>query len=145
MPSARLANLVVLAGGLYATNVTAQTGNFQTTNASTTHTNKLNAQQLCIADNANDPNPVCVTKAQLAALLSAAATPATSISVSSSASNSSGASAQNPSPDLTNSGNPNNENSSSASSSSTATARQRARWRLSRHRRMPSTALLPMR
>jgi hypothetical protein len=91
---------------------------FPPTNASTTNTDSLSAAaatvgKLCISDSANDLNPVCVTKTQLAALLSAAATPTTPISVSSSASNSSGASQQNPSPDLTNSGNPNNANSSS--------------------------------
>jgi Domain of unknown function (DUF5011) len=33
---------------------------------------QLNTQQLCVSDGANDPNPVCITKAQLATLLASA-------------------------------------------------------------------------
>jgi hypothetical protein len=90
------------AKNLYATNVTAETSNFQTTNASTSNADIGNFHQvtatdgLCVGAGPNDPNPVCVTKAQLAALLGAAATPTASISVSSSASSSRDASAQNP-------------------------------------------------
>jgi hypothetical protein len=76
------------------------------------------ARELCAGAGANDPNPVCVTKTELAALLGAAATPAASISVSSSPSNPRDASQQNPSSDLTNSGNPNNANPSSPADSS---------------------------
>jgi hypothetical protein len=44
---------------LYATNVTGEVGTFQPTNASTTNTNKLNAQQLC--ETKSDGTSVCVT------------------------------------------------------------------------------------
>jgi hypothetical protein len=44
----------------------AQVGNFHTVNSSTDNT-----QQLCLTDAPNDPAPLCVTKSQLAALLSA--------------------------------------------------------------------------
>ena len=55
-------------------------------------------QTLCITNGPNDPTPLCVTKAQLAALLSQTASAATPESVTSSTSNIRDLSVQNPTP-----------------------------------------------
>jgi hypothetical protein len=64
-------------------------------------------QRLCVSDTANDPAPVCVTKGQLAALLSQSGQAGTPGSVSSSPSNS---------------GDPSSQNSSSTSSKSVSSS-----------------------
>jgi Carboxyl transferase domain/Domain of unknown function (DUF5011) len=46
----------------FAQSITSAIGNF----------GQLNTQQLCVSDGANDPNPVCITKARLATLLASA-------------------------------------------------------------------------
>ena len=63
---------------------------------------EVDTQTLCLTSGPTDPNPVCLTKGQLAAVLSAAGASQAPESVSSSAS-----------ADLTNSGNPDNGNSTS--------------------------------
>jgi hypothetical protein len=78
----------------------AQVGNFQTVNASSTNSTTGNFQQVCISDGPNDPAPLCLTKTQLAALLSQTASAQTSESAISTASNISGSSVQNPTPTL---------------------------------------------
>ncbi len=83
----------------------ANVGNFHTVNSNTDNT-----QQLCLTDGPTDQSPVCVTKAQLAAVLSAQGPAANTESVTSS----DGA-------DLTNSGNPDNANSSSGVPASSTT------------------------
>ena len=70
----------------------AQVGNFQTTNTETSNASTTNTQTLCITNGSNDPSPLCITKSQLAALLSQTASAQTSESVSSSA-------LQNPTPE----------------------------------------------
>ena len=71
----------------------AQVGNFQTTNTETSNASTTNTQTLCITNGSNDPSPLCITKSQLAALLSQTASAQTSKSVSSSA-------LQNPTPEI---------------------------------------------
>jgi hypothetical protein len=56
----------------FAQSITSAVGNF----------GQLNTQQLCVTAGANDPSPVCITKAQLAAILSADGTIQASESVS---------------------------------------------------------------
>jgi hypothetical protein len=51
-------------GDLFARDIYATNGTFDTTTANTTNT-----RELCITDGANDNAPLCLTKAQLAALL----------------------------------------------------------------------------
>jgi hypothetical protein len=100
----------------------AQVGNFQTTNAetsnaSTTNTQTLNVQQVCVGDSPTDPSPVCVTKAQLAVLMSQTATAQAPESVTSSASNSSDPAIQNPTPEI-----PESVSSATSSASQSATS-----------------------
>jgi hypothetical protein len=58
----------------------ANVGNFHTVN-----TQQVNVQTICVGDSPTDPSPICLTKAQLAALLSQTASAQTPESVSSSA------------------------------------------------------------
>jgi hypothetical protein len=79
----------LFAHNVYATNVTTDS-----VQSWEDHT-----QKLCVGDSQSNPNPICLTKPQLAALLSQTAAAATPESVSTSDSSGGGA-------DLTNSGNP---------------------------------------
>jgi trimeric autotransporter adhesin len=100
----------------FAQSITSTVGNFGTVN-----TQKVNTEQVCVGDTPNDPSPICLTKSQLAALLSQSASAQTPESVTSSTTSST---PQYSTPTSTESATPSTGTSTATTSSSTTSTGQ---------------------